>query len=41
MNLTIKTKIKNINKKIQDADFILVSIPPVNGEDIVLKILKK
>ena len=28
---------KNINKKLEDADFILVSIPPINDEDIVLK----
>ena len=32
---------KNINSKIQDADFILVSIPPINDEDIVLKNLKE
>ena len=36
-----KNKDKNINKKIQDADFILVSIPPVNGEDIVIKNFKE
>ena len=36
------TKIdKDMNNKIQDADFILVSIPPVNGEDIVIKNLKE
>ena len=36
------TKIdKDMNSKIQDADFILVSIPPVNGEDIVIKNLKE
>ena len=29
---------KNINVKILDADFILVSIPPINDEDIILKI---
>ena len=28
---------KNINTKIQEADYILVSIPPINDEDIVLK----
>ena len=32
---------KNICLKIQDADFILVSIPPINDEDIVLKNLKE
>ena len=36
---------KNINSKIQDADFILVSIPPTNEEDIVInnfgEIIKK
>ena len=32
---------KDMNNKIQDADFILVSIPPVNGEDIVIKNLKE
>ncbi len=32
---------KNIYLKIQDADFILVSIPPINDEDIVLKNLKE
>ena len=32
---------KNIYIKIQDADFILVSIPPINGEDIVLRNLKE
>ena len=31
---------KNINIKIQDADFILVSIPPINDGDIVLKNFK-
>ena len=30
-----------MNIKIQDADYILVSIPPVNNEDVVVKILKK
>jgi nucleoside-diphosphate-sugar epimerase len=36
------TKIdKDMKNKIQDADFILVSIPPVNGEDIVIKNLKE
>ena len=36
------TKIdKDMNNKIQNADFILVSIPPVNGEDIVIKNLKE
>ena len=36
------TKIdKDMNNKIQDADYILVSIPPVNGEDIVIKNLKE
>ena len=28
---------KNINKKIHDVDYILVSIPPINDGDIVLK----
>jgi nucleoside-diphosphate-sugar epimerase len=28
---------KNINSKIKDADFILLSIPPIDDEDIVLK----
>ncbi len=28
---------KDINSKIVEADYILVSIPPVNGEDIVIK----
>ena len=32
---------KNINYKILDADFILVSIPPINDEDIVLKNFKE
>ena len=32
---------KDMNNKIQDADFILVSIPPVNGEDIVIKNFKE
>ena len=32
---------EDMNNKIQDADFILVSIPPVNGEDIVIKNLKE
>ena len=32
---------KNIDVKIQEADFILVSIPPINDEDIVLKNFKK
>jgi len=32
---------KNIYIKIQDADFILVSIPPINDEDIVLKNFKE
>ena len=32
---------KNINSKIQDADFILVSIPPINDGDIVLKNFKE
>ena len=32
---------KNINISIQDADFILVSIPPISGEDIVLKNFKE
>ena len=32
---------KNINIKIQDADFILVSIPPINDGDIVLKNFKE
>ena len=27
---------KNIDVKIQEADFILVSIPPINDEDIVV-----
>ena len=32
---------KNINTKIKEADFILVSIPPINDEDIVLKNFKE
>ena len=32
---------KNITSKIQDADYILVSIPPVNDEDIVVKNFKE
>ena len=32
---------ENINTKILDADFILISIPPINGEDIVLKNFKE
>ena len=32
---------KNIYTKIQDADFILVSIPPIEDEDIVLKNFKE
>ena len=32
---------KNITTKIQDADYILVSIPPVNDEDIVVKNFKE
>ena len=32
---------KNINNKILDADFILVSIPPINDEDVVLKNFKE
>ena len=32
---------KNINIKIQDADFILISIPPIDDEDIVLKNFKE
>ena len=32
---------KSINTKIQEADFILVSIPPIEGEDIVLKNFKE
>jgi len=32
---------KNINTKIQEADYILVSIPPINDEDIVLKNFKE
>ena len=32
---------KNINVKILDADFILVSIPPINDEDIILKNLEE
>ena len=32
---------KNINISIQDADFILVSIPPISGGDIVLKNFKE
>ena len=28
---------KNINLKIKEADYILVSIPPISGEDIVIK----
>jgi len=36
-----KTIDKNINAKVQDADYILVSIPPIDGEDIVLKNFKE
>ena len=32
---------KNMNSKIQDADFMLVSIPPINEEDIVIKNFKR
>ena len=32
---------ENVYTKIQDADFILVSIPPVNNEDIVVKHFKE
>ena len=32
---------KTMNTKIQDADFILISIPPANGEDIVIKNFKE
>ncbi len=32
---------KNMNSKIQDADFMLVSIPPINEEDIVIKNFKE
>ena len=32
---------KNIDVKIQEADFILVSIPPINDEDIVVANFKK
>ena len=35
---------KNIDKKIEEADFILVSIPPIDGKDIVkilIEIIKK
>ena len=32
---------KNIDTKVQDADFVLVSIPPVEDEDIVLKNFKE
>ena len=32
---------KNVYIKIQDADFILVSIPPINDEDIVLRNFKE
>ena len=32
---------KNIDVKIQEADFILVSIPPINDEDIVVSNFKK
>ena len=28
---------KNINLKIKEADYILVSVPPISGEDIVIK----
>ncbi len=32
---------KNINTKVQDADFVLISIPPIEDEDIVLKKFKE
>ena len=32
---------KNIDTKVQDADFVLVSSPPVEDEDIVLKNFKE
>ena len=32
---------KTMNTKIQDADFILISIPPTNGGDIVVKNFKE
>ena len=32
---------KNMNTKILDANFVLVSIPPINAEDIVIKNLKE
>ena len=32
---------ENMNIKIQDADYILVSIPPVNNEDVVVKNFKE
>ncbi len=32
---------KHINLKIQNADFILISIPPINDEDIVIKNFKE
>jgi len=32
---------KDINAKIKEADFILVSIPPIEGKDIVINNLKK
>ena len=32
---------KNINTKVQDADFVLISIPPIEEEDIVLKKFKE
>ena len=35
-----KKKDKCIDTKIQDADFILISIPPIDSEDIVIKNFK-
>ena len=31
---------RNINSKIKEADYILVSVPPISGEDIVIKNFK-
>ena len=31
---------KNINLKIKEADYILVSVPPISGEDVVIKNFK-
>ena len=40
-NFSSETFDKELIKSLEKADYILISIPPVNGTDIVLKILEK